>query len=200
MGCTMIGCKAGEHMAQLGWWMVFDWSNTPAVVASTTSETENSEAAKSDERTGTGTLSVFGRTMRFSLRDGTLPLLTTKRTFWRGVAEELLWFVSGSTNAKLLQDRKIHIWDGNGSREYLDSIGLPAFRFAIFFCRRRPLYFLLLRFLSEDPFVVVLFFFSECFLPFPRSLYNFLFSERSFVYRLSSRCVSSVSADTRSFA
>lgn len=49
------------------------------------------------DRTGTGTLSKFGTQMRFSLRDGTLPLLTTKRTFWRGVAEELLWFVSVST-------------------------------------------------------------------------------------------------------
>ena len=48
------------------------------------------------DRTGTGTLSKFGTQMRFSLRDGTLPLLTTKRTFWRGVAEELLWFVSVS--------------------------------------------------------------------------------------------------------
>jgi dihydrofolate reductase/thymidylate synthase len=76
------------------------------------------------DRTGTGTLSVFGRQMRFSLRDGTLPLLTTKRVFWRGVAEELLWFVRGSTNAKLLQDKKVRIWDGNSSREYLDSIGL----------------------------------------------------------------------------
>ncbi len=48
------------------------------------------------DRTGTGTLSKFGTQMRFSLRDGTLPLLTTKRTFWRGVAEELLWFVKVS--------------------------------------------------------------------------------------------------------
>lgn len=48
------------------------------------------------DRTGTGTLSKFGTQMRFSLRDGTLPLLTTKRTFWRGVAEELLWFISVS--------------------------------------------------------------------------------------------------------
>ncbi len=48
------------------------------------------------DRTGTGTLSQFGTQMRFSLRDGTLPLLTTKRTFWRGVAEELLWFVKVS--------------------------------------------------------------------------------------------------------
>ena len=40
------------------------------------------------------------------------------------MAEELLWFISGSTSAKALQDKDIHIWDGNGSREYLDSIGL----------------------------------------------------------------------------
>eukprot|EP00586_Coscinodiscus_wailesii_P003814 CAMPEP_0172478276 /NCGR_PEP_ID=MMETSP1066-20121228/2119_1 /TAXON_ID=671091 /ORGANISM="Coscinodiscus wailesii, Strain CCMP2513" /LENGTH=493 /DNA_ID=CAMNT_0013237701 /DNA_START=87 /DNA_END=1568 /DNA_ORIENTATION=- len=79
---------------------------------------------KRGDRTGTGTLSTFGAQMRFSLRDGTLPLLTTKQTFWRGVAEELLWFISGSTNANLLAEKNIHIWDGNGSREFLDSRGL----------------------------------------------------------------------------
>lgn len=79
---------------------------------------------KRGDRTGTGTLSKFGVQMRYSLRDNTLPLLTTKRTFWRGVAEELLWFVKGSTNANELADKEIHIWDGNGSREFLDSLGL----------------------------------------------------------------------------
>jgi thymidylate synthase len=62
--------------------------------------------------------------MRFDLRDGQLPLLTTKRTFWRGVAEELLWFISGSTNANLLQEKGIHIWDGNASKEFLENRGL----------------------------------------------------------------------------
>ena len=62
--------------------------------------------------------------MRFSLKDGVFPLLTTKRVFWRGVAEELLWFVKGCTNGKELGDKGIHIWDGNGSREFLDSRGL----------------------------------------------------------------------------
>jgi len=76
------------------------------------------------DRTGTGTISKFGVQMRFSLRNNTFPLLTTKKVFWRGVAEELLWFVKGSTNAKELQDKDIHIWDGNGSREFLDSRGL----------------------------------------------------------------------------
>ncbi|KAF2583847.1 hypothetical protein F2Q70_00033956 [Brassica cretica] len=61
--------------------------------------------------------------MTFNLRRS-FPLLTTKRVFWRGVVEELLWFISGSTNAKLLQEKGIHIWDGNASREYLDGIGL----------------------------------------------------------------------------
>lgn len=76
-----------------------------------------------DDRTGTGTLSKFGCQMRYNLRT-TFPLLTTKKVFWRGVVEELLWFISGSTNAKVLQEKDIHIWDGNASREYLDSVGL----------------------------------------------------------------------------
>ncbi|BDA43329.1 Bifunctional dihydrofolate reductase-thymidylate synthase [Coccomyxa sp. Obi] len=75
------------------------------------------------DRTGTGTFAKFGCQMRFNLRH-TFPLLTTKRTFWRGVVEELLWFISGSTNANVLKAKGVGIWDGNGSREYLDSIGL----------------------------------------------------------------------------
>jgi thymidylate synthase len=43
--------------------------------------------------------------------------------FWRAVAEELLWFIRGSTNAKELQEKNIHIWDGNSSRQFLDSLG-----------------------------------------------------------------------------
>lgn len=105
--------------------------------------------------------------MRFSLRDEVLPVLTTKRVFWRGVAEELLWFISGEstwsairsgiafvphsyarivmsagtahvsrlflvhlfafagdTSARTLQAKNIHIWDGNGSKEFLIKSGL----------------------------------------------------------------------------
>ncbi|XP_010467360.1 PREDICTED: bifunctional dihydrofolate reductase-thymidylate synthase 1-like [Camelina sativa] len=76
-----------------------------------------------NDRTGTGTLSKFGCQMKFNLRRS-FPLLTTKRVFWRGVVEELLWFISGSTSAKVLQEKGIHIWDGNASREYLDGLGL----------------------------------------------------------------------------
>ncbi|XP_065188331.1 thymidylate synthase-like [Sycon ciliatum] len=78
--------------------------------------------AKGD-RTGTGTRSLFGAQMRFNLRDGQFPLLTTKRVFWRGVVEELLWFVRGCTNAKVLSDKNVHIWDANGSRSFLDKLG-----------------------------------------------------------------------------
>jgi len=79
--------------------------------------------AMKEDRTGTGTLSKFGFQMRFNLRH-TFPLLTTKKVFWRGVVEELLWFISGSTNAAVLQEKGIHIWDGNASREFLDRVGL----------------------------------------------------------------------------
>lgn len=74
------------------------------------------------DRTGVGTRSVFGEQMRFSLRDS-FPLLTTKRVFWRGVAEELFWFIKGSTNANELAEKGVRIWDGNGSRSFLDSRG-----------------------------------------------------------------------------
>ncbi|XP_078431131.1 bifunctional dihydrofolate reductase-thymidylate synthase-like isoform X2 [Wolffia australiana] len=78
-----------------------------------------------DDRTGTGTLSLFGCQMRFNLRRS-FPLLTSKKVFWRGVVEELLWFISGSTNANVLREKGIHIWDGNASRQYLDSIRLDS--------------------------------------------------------------------------
>lgn len=76
------------------------------------------------DRTGTGTISLFGAQMRFSLRDNTMPLLTTKRVFWRGIVEELLWFISGSTNSNLLKEKGVHIWDANGSKEFLEKNGL----------------------------------------------------------------------------
>jgi dihydrofolate reductase / thymidylate synthase len=95
------------------------------------------------DRTGTGTISKFGATMRYSLRDNVIPVLTTKRVFWRGVAEELFWFVSGCTDNRVLQSKNIHIWDGNGSKEFLQKRGLghrregdlgPVYGFRTFLC------------------------------------------------------------------
>ncbi|KAF1811978.1 thymidylate synthase [Eremomyces bilateralis CBS 781.70] len=86
------------------------------------------------DRTGTGTYSIFAPPqLRFSLSKPSadpssptllLPLLTTKRVFLRAVIAELLWFVSGATSSKPLSDQGVKIWDGNGSRAFLDSVGL----------------------------------------------------------------------------
>lgn len=78
--------------------------------------------SKKADRTGVGTVSTFGNMMRFDLSQ-TFPLLTTKKVFWKGVVEELLWFLRGSTDGKQLSDKGVKIWEGNGSREYLDKLG-----------------------------------------------------------------------------
>jgi len=78
-------------------------------------------------RTGTGTLSIFAPPpLKFSLKNDTFPLLTTKRVHIRSILHELLWFISGNTSTEPLQQHGIKIWDGNGSRAYLDSIGLST--------------------------------------------------------------------------
>lgn len=75
------------------------------------------------DRTGTGTLSVFGAQLRFSLRNNVFPLLTTKKVFWRGIAEELMWFIKGDTNSNNLKKKGVHIWDAHGSKENLKKLG-----------------------------------------------------------------------------
>ncbi len=68
------------------------------------------QGIQKDDRTGTGTLSVFGRQLRFDLSHG-FPLLTTKKLHVRSIFYELLWFLKGQTNTKYLLDNKVHIWD-----------------------------------------------------------------------------------------
>ena len=68
-------------------------------------------------------LSSFGEKMVFDLRKG-FPLLTSKKVGWKTVLRELIWFLNGSTNNKLLQEKKVHIWDGNSSKEYMETRGL----------------------------------------------------------------------------
>ena len=75
-------------------------------------------------RTGIDTISIFGYQMRYSLRNGKLPLLTTKRVFWKGIVEELMWFIKGSTNELTLREKGVKIWQDNGTRAFLDSRGL----------------------------------------------------------------------------
>jgi dihydrofolate reductase/thymidylate synthase len=68
------------------------------------------------------TKSLFGKTLEFDLRKG-FPLLTTKKMFFRGIVEELLFFIRGNTDTKILEDKNINIWKGNTNRHFLDSIG-----------------------------------------------------------------------------
>jgi thymidylate synthase len=70
------------------------------------------------------TLSVYGSAMRFSLENNKIPLITTKKVAWKTCLRELLWFIKGSTNNNILKEHNVHIWDANGSREFLDSRGL----------------------------------------------------------------------------
>lgn len=69
------------------------------------------------DRTGVGTRAVFGRTMRFNMKDG-FPSVTTKRLAFNAVKAELLWFISGSSDVKELQKMGCHIWDGNAFAQY----------------------------------------------------------------------------------
>ena len=73
------------------------------------------------------TKSIFGGMMRFSLKDGQIPILTTKKTAWKTCLKELLWFIRGDTDNKILKNQGVHIWDANGSREFLDSRGLKLY-------------------------------------------------------------------------
>ena len=68
------------------------------------------EGAVQSDRTGVGTRSLFGATMRFSLADNQVPLLTTKRIFWKTAAREMLWFLTGDTNIRALLQQKVRIW------------------------------------------------------------------------------------------
>lgn len=82
-----------------------------------------SEGMREEGRNGT-TLVAVGATMHFSLNDRRVPFLTTKRLAWKTCLKELLWFIRGETDNALLQAQGVHIWDGNASREFLDSRGL----------------------------------------------------------------------------
>ena len=70
-----------------------------------------------EDRTGTGTISVFGRQIRHKMNQG-FPLLTTKKMYWKGIVTELLWFLRGDTNIKYLVDNNCHIWDGDVYKKY----------------------------------------------------------------------------------
>ena len=73
-----------------------------------------------EDRTGTGTWSVFGRQIRHNMKDG-FPLLTTKKMAWKTMTKELLWFLSGDTNIKWLVENNCNIWNGDAYKAYLNK-------------------------------------------------------------------------------
>ena len=75
---------------------------------------------KKTDRTGTGTLSVFGRQIRHKMSEG-FPLLTTKKMAWKTMLTELIWFLKGDTNIKYLVDNNCHIWDGDAFKNFMDK-------------------------------------------------------------------------------
>lgn len=80
------------------------------------------------DRSQVGTLSVFGKTFTYDIRNYRVPLFTHRKVFLRGIIEELLFFVSGKTNTKILEEKKVNIWKGHTSREFLDSRGLTELK------------------------------------------------------------------------
>lgn len=81
---------------------------------------ENGELRKTRN---SNTISKFSIKLDFDIRNS-FPLLTTKKVYWKGVLHELLWFIKGDTNAKNLENNDVNIWNGNSSREFLDSLRL----------------------------------------------------------------------------
>jgi len=81
------------------------------------------EGDERTDRTGVGTRSLFGVTMRFDLADGTIPLLTTKRVYWKSAIRELIWFLSGDTNIRALVAQGVHIWTDWPLDKYVRATG-----------------------------------------------------------------------------
>lgn len=91
-----------------------------------------SKGCKKEDRTGVGTFSLFGQILSFDFKKGqdgfySFPLLTTKKMFLRGIIEELLFFLRGGVDNDLLKEKRVHIWDGNTTREFLDQRGMTNF-------------------------------------------------------------------------
>lgn len=80
-----------------------------------------------DDRTNTGTLSLFGEQLKIDISTYA-PLLTTKKIAWKACIIELLWFLSGETDSSILESQNVHIWSGNTSRQFLDSRGLTNYK------------------------------------------------------------------------
>jgi len=84
------------------------------------------EGTRENTRNGV-TMSIFGHSMRFSLKDGALPLITTKKTAWKTCLKELLFFIRGETDNRILKEQGVYIWNANSTRKFLDDNGLSHY-------------------------------------------------------------------------
>ena len=102
------------------------WVNTEEMQYLETLKKIMDEGQENIDRTNVGTKSIFGQQYKYNLRD-TFPALTTKRIFFRGIFEELMLYLTGKTDNNILNNKKIHIWDGNTTRGFLDNRGLKNY-------------------------------------------------------------------------
>ena len=106
--------------------LTIEWINNNETIYMNTLKKIITNGIENNDRTGIGTYSIFGEKFEYDL-DDTFPALTTKKIFLRGIFEELMLYISGKTDNSILNDKNIHIWDGNTSREFLDKRGLPHY-------------------------------------------------------------------------
>lgn len=82
------------------------------------------EGVSQIDRTGVGTQSIFGHQLSFSLEDGRFPITTLRKAFFKGIFEELMWFLRGQTDSRILSEKGVRIWEDNSRRNVLDNLGL----------------------------------------------------------------------------
>ena len=92
---------------------------------------DKSDGISRPDRTGTGTHSLFGKQIRFNLENGIVPFITTKKLFFKGMFQELLWFLRGDTDAKKLSDEGCAVWNDNSTQAFLDARGLKHREFDV---------------------------------------------------------------------
>lgn len=106
----------------------FEYSNKEELIFLKTIEKIIKKGVYKMDRSGVGTYSIFGKSFTYDISNYRLPLFTHRKVFIRGIIEELLFFISGKTNTKLLEEKNVNIWKGHTSREYLNKVGLGEYK------------------------------------------------------------------------
>jgi thymidylate synthase len=105
---------------------IFKYHNKEELLFLTTLDKIIKKGIYKMDRSGVGTYSLFGKSFTYDIKNYRLPVFTHRKVFIRGIIEELLFFISGKTNTKVLEEKKVNIWKQHTSREYLDKMGLSS--------------------------------------------------------------------------